>query len=302
MTVNRCRVAVFTAYERCRGALLTVLAAAMLLPAAAVPAAAEPSFMSQTRPVNVSIGIRYGIHADEVFTDEGTNATFTEAVFSTTDYYSEHRILNGQLVLQARSAEELNAMASPPASPFTVDVTVTMENDEGQTASGTIVFETTYERTASAPPPPSDPEAPVFVLTETVSVAPGETVTLTVDDVFDNAGTNPIFLGVAFAPGEGFESGASGPPIRMVGNIGTDEGDGNEISVQVYTSEDLNAMAFPPSSPFTILVPVTMRNDEGQTASGTITLETTYTRETPADESSQGGGREPTSENPGDNG
>ena len=41
---------------------------------------------------------------------------------------------------------ELNALDPRPDNPFTFTADVTMTNDEGQTASGTLTFETTYDR------------------------------------------------------------------------------------------------------------------------------------------------------------
>ena len=64
--------------------------------------------------------------------------------------------------MQAGTDAELSALLPPPASPFTVDDTVTMANDDGRTASDTVTFETTYERLVSVPeftpaprPPPT---------------------------------------------------------------------------------------------------------------------------------------------------
>ena len=48
------------------------------------------------------------------------------------------------------------------------------------------------------------------------------------------------------------------------------------LFLRTKTDAELSAMTPPPPSPFTVDVTVTMTNDEDQTASGTITFETTY--------------------------
>ena len=50
------------------------------------------------------------------------------------------------LDVRPRPSEELNALDPPPDNPFTVQVTLTMTNDEGETATGTVDYSTEYEK------------------------------------------------------------------------------------------------------------------------------------------------------------
>ena len=239
-------------------------AAALALPVAigfAAPTAATPTF-SETETRNAPPGLYISADADGTFDNAGTNPRITAADFSTTEYYSVHRISDGRLWVQPMTAEELNALSSPPPSPITVDVTVTMTNDEGETASGTITFSTLYERDTSAQP--GEPMAPVFSETETRNAPPGLYISADADGTFDNAGTNPRITAADFSTTEYYS-------VHQI-----TEG---RLFVQPMTAEELNALASPPPSPFTVEVTVTMTNDEGQTASGTITFQTVYERE-----------------------
>ena len=194
------------------------------------------------------------------FDNAGTNPVFTAAEFSTTEYYKQHYISNGLVWVEVKTAAELNAMESPPPSPFTVTVAVSMTNDEGQTASGTLTFKTTYDRV----------EPPSLSLTEPVSAPPGQEVVLSVSDVFANAGTNPRFDGYAFY----------GSTTQYVLRVRLPiEGVADKLTVQVRTESELNALASPPPATFTFPIDVTMTNDEGRYVSGTITFQTTYTRD-----------------------
>ena len=269
MTVHRRRTAVFTAYERCRGALLAALTAAALLTGAA-PAAAEaplPTF-SVTENRIATPGARHGIMAAWSFDNAGTNPRFTEAVFSTTEYYSQHEISDGIVHLKVKSAAELNALASPPPSPFTVTVDVTMTNDEGQTASGTVTFETTYIRTVPTflPGTGPDPAAPTLKpQTGPLNAPAGAIIYVEADETFDNAGTNPRITDAVFTTTEYYSKHGLSNGV---------------LTVEVKTSAELSAMASPPSSPINVNLTLTMANDEGQTASGTLSIHTNYTRVT----------------------
>ena len=249
-------------------ALVAALAATAGMLSSA-PAEAVPTIAS-TRPLVVPTGVRVGMSAADTFSNAGTNPRFTSAVFSTMDYYDAALTgLNASgtyLFMKAKTNAELNALATRPPSPFTVIATVTMTNDEGQTATGTRSLQTTYARdTTPAQPAQSQP---TFVPTSNISAPPGVTVTVSIDDLFDNPGTNPRFDGVGFQTGSYHSSSVfANAPL------------GDSFSVTVLTADDLNALAEPPPSPFTISTDVTMSNDEGQTASGTITFETTYARD-----------------------
>ena len=73
-----------------------------------------------------------------------------EAVFSNPEYLvaADTRISPGKdfVFVTVKSNAELNAMASPPDNPFTFTAEVTMTNDAGQTATGTITYRTHYAK------------------------------------------------------------------------------------------------------------------------------------------------------------
>ncbi len=147
-----------------RSAFAAVLAVLLL---AGAPAAAEPVFRAQPTlvlPLNVIMSIVPGpLYPGDpgYFDNPGTNPRFTDASFSTLEWYDPgftgvHR---GRVFMKTKDSAALNALPSPPPNPFTVDVTVTMTNDEGETASGTITFETTYSSTSASTPLPVPPVA-----------------------------------------------------------------------------------------------------------------------------------------------
>ena len=254
---------------------LTAALATLALMLATVPAAygtlaPEPSFRESSSPANAPPGTLISIQADLFFDNAGTNPKITDAVFSTTEYYNTHSIgANDFLFVQTKTNAELNALSPPPSSPFEVTVDLTMENDEGQTASGTLTLETNYERSAATPAPPEDDPGttPTLSQTEAIDAPPGETLTITVDDLFDNAGTNPVFVGVGFHTTSylGIDTGL---PFSEPFDI---------LTVEILTNAELNALATPPEdNPFTFKADVTVSNDEGQSASGTITFSTTW--------------------------
>ena len=266
MTVHPRRAAVFTAYERCRGVLLAALVAAALLPGAA-PAS---RYVSQEVTTLVYAGGTVTADADWFDFDEGTNPRISEAVFSTTEYYSKHEISNGRLEVQVKTAAELSALSPPPPRRFEVNVTVTLTNDEGLTGKGKINFQTVYERTASTPAPPSEAPAPTFAYTGKVRAHPNSLVNVQAAfPWFDNTGTNPSITGAVFSTTEYYRYHGISRGI---------------LWVEVMSAAELNAMASPPLSPFTVDVTVTMTNDEGQTAEGTLAFETTYDRVEPEPE------------------
>ena len=275
MTVERHRTAV-PAVRRCKGALPAALAALALMLGAAAPAAhgstaPAPSFKESNSPANAPPGILISIQADWFFDNAGTNPKITEAVFSTTEYYDTHAIgANDFLFVQTKTSAELSALSPQPPNPFEVTVDLTMENDEGQTASGTLTLQTTYERTSSTPSPPDDSGTPTLSQTEDINAPPGETLTITVEDLFDNAGTKPVFDGVGWH-NTAYLGIDTGLPVS---------GPADELTVIVLTNAELNALASPPEdNPFKFKADVTMSNDEGETASGTITFSTTWVRD-----------------------
>ena len=231
----------------------------------AAPAAATPVF-SDDGAVSAPAGALIALDAESSFDNAGTNPRFTAADFTTTAYYSRAEVdANGTLWVQAKTADQLNAMTPPPDTPFTVDADVTMTNDEGETASGTITFSTAYERSTTASPPP----APTMKSMANVNAPPGEKAIVSVTDVFDNAGTNPRFIG--FGGDTTYVADFDYHPVAMV-----DESEA--FFVTVKTARQLNAMTPRPASPFTIQLDVSMTNDEDQAASGAVTFETRYAK------------------------
>ena len=218
----------------------------------------EPT-LSRTDATDAPPGVLISVGAG-AFADAGTNPRITNAVFSTTAYLNTNQIHRGRLFLEVKTADELNALASPPDSPFTFTAEVTMTNDEGLTGTGTITFSTSYDRDQT-PKPAAVPVQPTLSRTAQISAPPGELVTIGADEVFDNAGTNPRFTNAVF----------SATAYYDVSRI-----EAGRLAVQAKTARDLNTMASPPDSPFTVTVEVTMSNDEGETATGTLSFETHF--------------------------
>ena len=226
----------------------------------AAPAAAAPVFSNQG-VVDVAAGAKTTVSADTWFEEAGTNPEFTDAVFTSTAYYSEAGIdEDGKLEVEVMTAAALNALTPPPATPFTIDAYVTMTNDEGETASGTIRFQTTYARSATASPP--TPPAPTFAQTEKIIALPGSLIGVG-SEAFDNPGTNPQITEAVFSTTDYYD---------------THEIRDGRLWVKPRSETALNALPSPPPSPFSVTVQVTLSNDEGQTATGTLIFETRYNR------------------------
>ena len=224
--------------------------------------------LSRTTAISMPPAAFINIGAEEVFANAGTNPKLTDAVFSTTEYLRNQRVLLDRLWVHAKSAWELNAMPEPPESPFTYTAEVTMTNDAGQTATGTLTFETTYERNPNdgdpSPELPSEATmAPMFRQPGALNAAPGDLVTVSAETVLDNAGSNPRFTNAVFSTTAYYD----------VSRI-----EAGRLEVQAKSAADLNALPSPPESPFTVTVDVTLTNDTGTTVRGTLSFETTYAR------------------------
>ncbi|MDE0408215.1 MAG: hypothetical protein OXN81_10175 [Alphaproteobacteria bacterium] len=202
-----------------------------------------------------------------VFANSGTNPVYSNVTFSTTAYIDSSRTGFGSwsglepnaetgdhLLIAVLTNSELGALDPQPDNPFTFTAHVTMTNDEGHAASGTLTFETTWYPHLARP-------LPAFRDPGTVAAAPGQTLTYEADDLFDNGGTDPIISGAVFSTTEYYST-------HSVQN--------GVLHVQPKTALELSALETPPPSPFTVDVTVTMINQEGRTASGTVTFETTY--------------------------
>ena len=138
------------------------LAAALAVLGAGPAAATEEESFTEEMTAPVGALVSFSAHrwyGEEPHSEDGTNPKITEATFSTTEYYSVHEIRNGILWVEVKTADELNALSSPPPNPFEVEVDVTATNDEELEKTGTVTFETRYLRTATTPLP-SDGEQP----------------------------------------------------------------------------------------------------------------------------------------------
>ena len=237
------------------------LAAAVLMLSGA-PAAAAPTFITDQATRYLSIGNLAGLRAEQDFNNPGTNARYTDVSFSTTEWYSRSGIEDGVIWVKTKTADDLNALSSPPPNPFTVTATATMTNDEGETASGTYTIETRYVRTESTTPVVAKPT--FQTQSSHISAPPGVLVSVSAEDNFDNAGTNPRFTAVAFTA-TAFYSDSG-----IVNGV---------LQVRAKTAADLNALTSPPPNPFAVSATATMTNDEGETASGTFTFETNYAKQ-----------------------
>ncbi len=248
-------------------AFVAPLAAAVLL--GAPPAAAEPTV--KLSRIAAHPGVEFSLPADAVFADAGTNPEFTEAEFSTTEYYDRSGIdADGVLWVQAKAVKDLNDLPSPPTSPFEVTAAVTMTNDEGQTASATLTFITRYSREASAPPPPSVRTWQTGASPSRPQNAPaGTLISTSVEEFFDNPGTNPRFIDAEFSTTEYYD-------VARVSAYDPAEPTSGRILVKAKLPKDLKALPTPPPNPFTVTAVATMTNDEGQKAQVTITYKTSW--------------------------
>ena len=109
------------------------------------PEAAEPEFVGQGMWL-APPGALVVILPVDLFSHAGTNPRFTDAKFSTMEYYEPSSGIGGNrsLLVKAKRTGKLRALPSPPSNPFDVRITVTMTNDEGRTATATMTFETPW--------------------------------------------------------------------------------------------------------------------------------------------------------------
>ena len=252
---------------RLRAALAAAFAAAALALSGA-HATAQPTF-SQTDTLDVAPDAMVTVPVADAFDNAGTNPRYTSANYSNTAVYYSLAGMSltsggyfGTLVVQAKTTEELNAMSPAPDSPITLTAEVSMTNDEGDTASGTITFETHFTKPGTAL------VAPTFSQADAISAPPGTLFTVYADSVFNNAGTNPRFTEKTVSEA----CNTYCDLVQLSGNPGAEH-----LNVQVKSNADLSAISPQPANPFTFTVDVTMTNDEGQTATGTISFQTSWT-------------------------
>ena len=244
--------------------------AATVLMLSGTPAAAAPTFQTQSSHISAPPDVLVSVSAEDNFDNAGTNPRFTDVAFTATAFYSDSGIVDGVLQVRAMTAADLNALSSPPPNPFAVTATATMTNDEGETATGRFTFETYYakqENTSSTPVGPAP--TPIH---ETRHGVPGALMSHQISHSFNNAGTNPVFTDVTFDKPEYLDVPPSGDIVDV--NAAPD-GD-SRFWVRVKTSEHLRAVLSPPPSPFTVKATATMKNDEGHTGTVTVTFTTNY--------------------------
>ena len=276
------------------GFRLATLAAALAVLSAAPTVALgliETTHEPVSDVVSAPAGTLVSYTASGIFEDAGTNPKFT-GVYPLFDEYIEQYYTGtdpadgtSRFYLRVMSADALNALPSPPSNPIHTMVTVSITNDEGQTFTRSITFETRYRRIASYGPGPGQPTA---VARSTLFMAPpGSTVGISPHDVFDHAGTNPVFTEVNFSTTDYYQEFKIHDSPRDYHTHGT-------ISLTVKDNDQLNALPSPPRSPFQVIATLTMTNDEKQTATARLGITTQYLRNAADDgvEPLQGGGED----------
>ena len=121
----------------------------------AAPAAADPTFSPITGS-SYSIPTGQGVYLPVVamFNNPGTNPKYTSYSISNTDYVDSSRTgyssgirivtqQTGTLAVGIKKGAELAELDDPPSYPFEFQVTMSMANDEGETASGTLTLTVT---------------------------------------------------------------------------------------------------------------------------------------------------------------
>ena len=126
----------------------------------AAPAAAQPEFVELENPLTLIPDVLYSIHPafhTEYFKNAGTNPRFTEATFSPEEYFDAGLVNAGRLFFRIETSEDLRALAEPPTTnPLEATMKVTLENDEGETATGTIPVEAEWDAGKADDDPPPD--------------------------------------------------------------------------------------------------------------------------------------------------
>lgn len=266
MSNKWCGLELFSLGSRALVGAGAALAAALLL---GTTAAAQPTF-SQTDPISAPPGTLVEVSADDVFDNAGTNPRFTgSASFSKEEVLeSDSGIRDGLLRVQVKSAEDLNSLRVRPPEVFAVTAEVTMTNDEGETATGTITFETEYEWEGGEGPMGA-PQQATMLLTASIEAPPGIPLLFKAEDLFANTGDSPIITNAVFSTTAYYSQSTL---------------ENHVLLVQAKTDEELNALPSPPDSPFTVTVEVEMRGRPYVEGTGTFTFETTYWRVEPEEE------------------
>ena len=260
-----------------RKTFATALALTMLgiAPASAGLVCSPANTHDDGENINAPAGQSVAAASDTIFKgtgedpkDLGTNPNLTDVQWSTTEYIDTsetYGIVHGnidRICVQIKSADELNRMAYPPPNPFSVTPTVSMENDEGETATDCdFIFGTRYLRNPVAfVPTLSDPEDDGPRLKTTTALAPaGTTASAFASYFFENAGSGAELTEAEFQTKQYYHSAG------VSGGI---------LDITVKSSAELAALPYPPPNPFEVNVTLTMTNNAGETATGTVTYTT----------------------------
>ena len=114
-------------------------------------AATSPTF-SHTNAITAIPGVKHTVRIDRLFVNPGTNPKFVVVDFSS------HIVLLDEsrtglpddsggadiFTVAVKTEDELRALASPPPNVFSFEADVSMTNDEDQTASGRVTFQTEW--------------------------------------------------------------------------------------------------------------------------------------------------------------
>ena len=254
--------------------LVATLAVLSLTVLSAAPAMAGATQEPVPDLIQAPAGQLVSLSPHDLFEVRGSKPRFTDAFFPIRDYLEEGYISTDseqgtRLLVKVKSADALNALPSPPSSPIFTTATVTKTNDEGQTSTRNVTFETRYRRTASFVHVPGHP--PTLSRQTPFLAPPGSRLGIFPRDVFDNAGTNPVFTDVTFSTTDYYrDTRIADAPASEYHGI---------IILTVKYNDALNALPTPPPNPIEVTAKVTMTNDEEQTATATVTISTEYLRD-----------------------
>ena len=119
----------------------------------AAPAAAEPTFSSTTTH-HITTGQQAYLPVVAMFDNPGPNPKYTSYSIDNTDYVDSSRTgyssgtqivtqQTGALRVGIKKMKQLAALNDPPGYPFGLAVSMSMVNDDGETASGTLALTVT---------------------------------------------------------------------------------------------------------------------------------------------------------------
>ena len=265
-----------------RKTFATTLALTMLgiAPASAYELSCDPSLGrggGHATSINAVPGVAQSAAIDSIFKsdkedtrDLGPNPNLTDVSWSTTEYFTPGATLGivhsgsvDRIFFEVKSADALNRMAYPPPSPFEITMTAGMENDDGKTASCEVTLESRYVRNPVAfVPTISDPEDDGPRLKTTTALAPaGTSVSAFASYFFENAGLGAELTAAEFQTTQYYNSAGVSDGI---------------LDITVKSAAELAALPYPPPKPFEVQVTLTMTNNAGETATGTVTYRTEW--------------------------